>query len=389
MRYAYKTVNINAPFETKQCGHLSQTQYLNVFKDDLNARIVSFKDDNETIIHISLDLLCFDLKLKEHLQSRLRELLNDYNLYVITSATHTHYANDIRDDKYINYLLDLLIKEIMTLNYIEKENIEVSFVKEHNIIAGKSRISNYETNNEYTCLLNFYENNKLFFSFIINNAHPTTLNANVPYFSSEYPGALIKNLSNDFTNVDFSFIQGASGDISSRFVRDGQDYEDMLKIANTLTSKIKDMLKYDARKNSFECDYYEMPLKFDLNLDDIHENENGTETLSSREKETIEMGKLLRKEIVKGDSYIFGEIQKKLKIGVLKTGIINIIFFPNEIFSDYLNYLDLNKTYLVSYSNGYGPYVLPLDFNGVTYEKYMDISSRKMKEDIIKLIKSI
>lgn len=389
MKYAYKQININAPFKTKQCGHLSQTTYLDTFNDDLNARVVSFKDGDKTFIHISLDLLCFDLKLRNILQSNIRNYFSDENIFVVTSTTHTHYANDIRDKNYINYLLDLLTKELLDLNYTNKNNVKVSFIKEHNVVAGKSRITNYETNNEYTCLLNFYEEDRLFLSFVINNAHPTTLNANVPYFSSEYPGAVIENLTKEYKDVNFSFIQGACGDISSRFVRSGQAYEDMLKIADGLTNEIKNLLNKDVDKTIFKLDYSEKLIPFDLNLDEIKINEDELNLLSSREKETIEMGKMLRNEIIKGNSYIFGEIQKEICIGVLNTGVIKLIFFPNEIFSEYLNYPELDKSYLVSYSNGYGPYILPLEFKGITYEKYMDISSDKMKQKIIDYIQSI
>ena len=40
-------------------------------------------------------------------------------------------------------------------------------------------------------------------------------------------------------NCDNSFIMGASGDISSRFVRSGQAYEHMVELAERLLKRLK------------------------------------------------------------------------------------------------------------------------------------------------------
>ena len=38
--------------------------------------------------------------------------------------------------------------------------------------------------------------------------------------------------------TDFSFLQGAAGDVSSRFIRDGQTYDDVEKLGNRLLEDI-------------------------------------------------------------------------------------------------------------------------------------------------------
>ena len=76
-------------------------------------------------------------------------------------------------------------------------------------------------------------------------------------------------------------------------------------------------------------------------------------------------------------------------ISRLDTGAASIIFFPNEIFSHYINYIDTEKQMLVSYSNGYGPYVLPIDFEYITYEMFTDTLTKKSKEKIIETIQTI
>ena len=56
--------------------------------------------------------------------------------------------------------------------------------------------------------------------------------------------------------------------------------------------------------------------------------------------------------------------------------------------SGYTSYTDpvTGKKMLVSYSNGYGPYILPIDFPYVTYEMFLDTLSKETKYTIIKEI---
>ena len=97
----------------------------------------------------------------------------------------------------------------------------------------------------------------------------------------------------------------------------------------------------------------------------------------------------MREKMKTTTSRIFGNLPENVQVGVLDTGSIRIIFYPNEIFSEYLNYINLDTTYLVSYSNGYGPYILPIGFEHITYEMFIDTLSVKTKKDLIELLKTI
>ena len=43
----------------------------------------------------------------------------------------------------------------------------------------------------------------------------------------------------------------------------------------------------------------------------------------------------------------------------------------------------------MSYSNGYGPYVLPIDFEYITYEMFTVTLTRETKEKLIDILKTI
>ena len=388
MFYSFKKINIEAPFATTQCGHSVQTELVYEHKDHQFARVMGFKDNNKHLIHISLDQLCFSLENRNILLKRLKKHYNNDNLILITSATHTHYANSARDDRYIEYLLNTLYEGIVSMEYEEKNNITTSWDKVHTKACGKSRISGYETGYEFLCLLRFYENENNFLTVVFNNCHPTTLNATVPYFSSEYPGATLKLLEDDYPDIDFSFIMGASGDISSRFVRSGQDYDAMMEIACNFKKEIDELLIKKSEKKPLKLNYKEESLKYEHEFTPIDLSRIRAD-LSPRELQTIEIGQQMREKMKNSPSKIFGQLPDSVEVGAWDLGSVKIIFYPNEIFSDYLNHIDLNNEYLVSYSNGYGPYILPIGFEHITYEMFIDTLTDSTKLRLIELLKTI
>lgn len=388
MQYSFKKINIESPFPTTQCGHSCQTEKLFNYHDHLYARVTAFKDENEWIIHYSFDLLAFDLEHRNELQKQLREYYQNDSIHVITSATHTHYANSVRDPEYVKYLCELLYNETIRMEYKEANNVSTTYQRLHTNAVGKSRISGYETNNEYLCLVRFYSDDSNFLTIVYNNCHPTILQANVPYFSAEYPGYVLKKLEETYPDTDFTFFQGAAGDISSRFVRDGQDYEALMKLGNNLYDEIISLYDQTIEKTPLNIQYKEVPINYKHEFNPIDLSRIRSD-LSEREMETIRLGQIERKKLESTSNMIFGKLIEEAVIAALDLGSVKIIFFPNEIFSHYMDYIDLDREMLVSYSNGYGPYVLPIDFEYITYEMFTDTLSKESKEKIIEVLKTI
>ena len=388
MQYSFKKINIESPFPTTQCGHSCQTEKLFDYHDHLYARVTAIKEENEWIIHYSFDLLAFDLEHRNELQKQLREYYQNDSIQVITSATHTHYANSVRDPEYVKYLCELLYNETIRMEYKEVNNVSTTYQRLHTNAVGKSRISGYETNNEYLCLVRFYSDDNNFLTIVYNNCHPTILQANVPYFSAEYPGYVLKKLEETYPDTDFTFFQGAAGDISSRFVRDGQDYEALMKLGNNLYNEIISLYDQPIEKTPLNIQYKEVPINYKHEFNPIDLSRIRSD-LSEREMETIRLGQIERKKLESTSNMIFGKLIEEAVIAALDLGSVKIIFFPNEIFSHYMNYIDLDREMLVSYSNGYGPYVLPIDFEYITYEMFTDTLSKESKEKIIEVLKTI
>jgi len=388
MKYSFRKINIESPFPTRQCGHSCQTEKLFTYHDPLYARVTAFQDEENWIIHYSMDLLAFDLKHRNQLEKQLKEFYQNDKVHVLTSTTHTHYANDVRDPEYVDYLMKVLYEQTVTMEYEQIGDVTASFQKIHSTAVGKSRISGYELNNEYLSLIRFYKGQDNFLSIVYYNCHPTILKADTPYFSSEYPGYVLKKLEDSHPHTDFSFLQGAAGDISSRFVRDGQDYEAVAKLGDALYGQIQDLYQENTERVPLKIGYKAVPIEYRHEFTPIDLSRIRSD-LSEREMETIRLGQIERAKLEQSSNMIFGKLIEEALIVALYLGCVRLVFFPNEIFSWYMNFLKEDNELLVSYSNGYGPYVLPPDFEYITYEMFTDTLTRETKEKLIDILKTI
>ncbi len=67
----------------------------------------------------------------------------------------------------------------------------------------------------------------------------------------------------------------------------------------------------------------------------------------------------------------------------------NLLFFPCEMFSEYLNNIDVNKGMLISYTNGYVPYTTSIDFAYIAFAAFLDSLDDDIKRGLIAITKEL
>lgn len=388
VKYGYLTIDISSPFPTTQYGHLSQIEKLSTYHERLFARAFYLRNESCAVLHLSIDVLSVDNDLWQEIKTRAKEVLNEDDLEVITSSTHTHYANNINDPSYRRYFVQTIAEGLNALTFHEYDELEAGYQTVKFDKVGRSRISGYESGNEYLTLLRLYHKEETLLNIIIHNCHPTILNANVPYFSSEYPGYILKALKERFPHEDFTFMLGASGDISSRFTRKGQDYDSLTELGDHLIERIIALKEEKISRQALGLSYTSRVLPYEHTFAPIDLSHIRSD-LTPREMETIEFGKIMRAELDKNHHSLDCRIIDEAHVGKLTLGKFNLIFYPNEIFSAYLDHINLDDSMIVSCSNGYGPYILPVSFPYITYEMFIDTLTDQTKASIINLLKTI
>ncbi len=381
MYYAYKTININPLKPVKQYGHIQQVNPVYKCHDDLHARITALNDGIKTFIHVSVDSLGTPYSLQKQLEERVAELMLE-PFKLIVSSTHTHYAADPNDRDYYNQLCDQIYEGIRTMEPHYCDELTCSYISEPFEGVGTSRITGHKAN-VILGLLTIKADSDPVIRYIYHNVHPTVLSADeADYFSADWPGYVLNTL-NRRGKVFNVFLQGAAGDISTRFTRKDQSYASVRQLGGRLLEELA-YLEYDPvvyHPLSLTFTDHEIQCHHQFNEISFDEMPAG---LSARELETIQVGGIMRAELEKHPEML----AETLHVTKVSLGTNTLIFEPNELFSGYLDYIDTDKDLLVCYSNGYETYVTPPNSKLFTYETFTDTLTDETKEELIKALRN-
>lgn len=373
MKIAYSKICINPSFPIKQAGFIQQVNPIYNFHDDLHARILAFDDGEKIAYHVSMDILGSPYEIQDSLKQELERRIKR-PLSLTISATHTHFSGNQKDVRFQGEVMTKLLHAIEYLKF-EEDTYSISYQCVPFTEVGTSRISNHEAK-VLLQLFTIYKKEEPLFGIIVHNCHPTIHGGLTPYFTSEYPGYATEELKRRYPHMDFTFIQGAAGDVSTRFTRPSQDYDGVIYLGNKLVNKVESLMKEEKEIKPLDnivYDYEFLPLKHEFNPIDIS---NLPANLTDREIETIHVGAKVREEL----SHKLENLAKQVLISKLELGPYKIVFCPNEAFSSYIDNIDITKCALAGYSNGYSPYITGINDDFITYEKFTDTVTKETKE---------
>ncbi|MBE6103763.1 MAG: hypothetical protein E7193_02585 [Erysipelotrichaceae bacterium] len=383
MRYAFKQFVINPIEPVKQAGHIQQVDPVSEVHDDLHARVLMLDDNDRIFIHVSCDLLGirydFEKQLEENLKYRFDKPFN-----IIVSTTHTHYAGDTSNETYYGQLLSQLTAGINRMEFTEAGDIYTSYHYVPFDKLGCSRISHHKAN-VILGTIRLFTDEKEIGQIVFHNVHPTVLSASqTHFFSAEWPGYVLAKLNESHPDMFFTYMQGPSGDISTRFTRDGQDYAAVEKLGDKLLAEISEQRTVEDEKKLLKLDFAEETIKCEHEFNEINFDEIPSYA-TPRELETIGYGKIVRERLKnQPEKWV-----KQVVLSRMTLGAVTLVFSPNELFSGWLDQVDLNKALIVCYSNGYSPYVTPIDSKLLTYETFTDTLTRETKVHIAETIRRL
>lgn len=365
-------VTINPLKPVKQCGFIQQTQPVFTVHDDLMLRMLRIDTPQGRLIHAVYDNIGFSIAQASDIRQSVKAMFDDPT-EVVLSCTHTHFGGDPHDEEYFNQLKTTTLSAVKSLQVTPVKDLRLSYVSVPFNGVGQSRISNH-TARVVLDLVSFYDGNRRLATQIIHNCHPTILNGDTPYFTAEYPGVCVRELESRFPGETFVFLQGADGDISTRFSRRAQTQAEVIRLGNVLADEVQRLLKQPMETQALVLSTRtkEVPLVHELkDLDALAQNPNP----SPRELETIAIGR----KVLENLKPRFHTLPKSVELTAVHYGTITQVFAPNELFSDYMKVIPKERASLICYSQGYAPYVSGLDPLPLTYELFTDTYSAATK----------
>lgn len=196
--------------------------------DDLYVRTLVLKDDSNTIILISLDLLFHDDSLTESVRAYAKDKYKVLGDHLLITYTHTHYGPTVKGydiifhrEEYENFLYDRIVQSIdrAFLNFHEGTMEYSSVEGEWNMsrrlmVDGKMEFTpNPDGDRDKSIyLLRLKDLEGKIRGMVMNFAcHPSNLNA-YRSLSSEYPGRLCHLVEANNYGCTALFFQGAGAD---------------------------------------------------------------------------------------------------------------------------------------------------------------------------------
>jgi len=382
LRVGFDQICINPLKPVKQCGFIQQVNPVSQVHDDLFLRIVVIEKEDNRLVFCAYDNIGISVEQSQTLRTEIAQQYGSPT-EVITSCTHTHFAVDPHDETYFQQLKTMTLEALKALRPKPVKAPEFSFESIPFNGVGTSRISSHEAS-VYLDLMSLYDGSKRLVTFVIHNVHPTIMNGMTPFFSSEYPGATMNLLKAAHPDEFFVFMQGADGDISTRFTRKSQSYDEVLRLATVLKDKIESLLSQEKTHQPFDFKVTKaiVPLKHRLlEVDSLPQNPNPTD----REKETIEIGR----KVLENIRPRFHLLPKTLELTKVDYGTYTQVFAPNELFSYYIKATPKERSSLICYAQGYAPYVAGLEPLNLSYELFSDTYSDETKQALFDSIQAL
>lgn len=238
--------------------------------DPLKLILLRIKNETFNLFIFSVDLLNVEKNFSDKLTKKVNSLYPDqYNL-VLISAIHTHSGPAVFKlpslEKEVN---PLLVVDILNQAFELIIESETSLIKADCAVFDEGEIEGLYGNrnvlDSYSdksfSVIKFIKNNQIIAAWVNLACHPTILKADNLLFSADLLGNVREQLEKDW-QCPVILLNGACGDVSSRFYTQGASYEEVERIGTQLTkqiisSKNSKELHFDLlQASSYEKDIY-------------------------------------------------------------------------------------------------------------------------------------
>lgn len=407
-------------------GYDSREENAKGIHDDLYARCLILKIEKKAVVLISLDVLGVDECLIEMIKSAIMAVDREVEKEgIFVCATHTHsgpsaiFSNKVTFDlNYVNFVT-LQCREafLEAMNDIKEASIYHG-TKDIFGIASKRNIYDPQKSQEgIKCKFLKIEKNDREIMVINFPCHLTVLDEGNFYYSKDLVYGLELELKENGNNK-FLFINGAAGDISTRFCKKDASFEETERLGRLLAREIlkekTEMHKIDSLQ-PFTVKETSFLIKYKGNLSEEEKKAKKaqiedllTQIKDKRARRDLESALLVLNRPNRDFSKIPGVLKleegffKRIKMSLAIMGQLVFIGVPFEIYYSTGIKIEniLERKYrhsivlIFGYCGGYEGYIPPAEnFSQISYEVIASLfemdAEKKLLEAIEKMVTEI
>ena len=358
--------------------------------------------EDSLLLFVSIDVVTVGGEKVTILKKRIKEVIGLDDDLIIINAIHSHScANGFADEavfgtpdhpEYFQFVCDQIINSIMNL---KEKLVEVDAVMGTDHVQGyyskrSDRTLPYDDN---AAVVKFMREDRVIAAMCNFNCHATVLGPQNMQLSADLIGKVRSLMAEELQVVPYTFT-GASGDISNRQYRQGNDFAELERVGNGVANILKQIKKYEKLK-------LEKPR---MTPYDYHIHYDTCEYREDYRKGIREAEAALASESISEDEWKLRTSEKlllemKLSIPmvdfhvrgmVLHIGELTIVTFPGELASCFgleLRKRCMSKQFLlIGYANDYQGYFIEAEEYGKTYETKASNTPRGESENIVNRI---
>ncbi|MEM4054896.1 MAG: neutral/alkaline non-lysosomal ceramidase N-terminal domain-containing protein [Desulfurococcaceae archaeon] len=384
-------------------GYIQRTKPSICVLDDIYVKTIVYElEQGNLLVMSSVDLLAIDEAMVNDMRRIVKEITGSQE--IIVAATHTHSAPStlFRDatpampiiefnEDYYQYFLSSFEKSLQeAYNGVEKAKCTATTLSVQGIATNRNNPSIPIDNNVTVLKCN---GNRVKVGVINYGVHPTVLGPDNVCISRDLVG-VTEDLLRMESGVDFVFINAAAGDVSTRFTRRNQTYNEVIRIGTLLANNIingmgsaqwREIEGFSLYKNSklinleFDVKKVEsISSELFMKLKLVKSHDAGYSRVAESIKEALDAIKLIQE-----------SIYRKRSASIMITAYLidqrlGLIVFPGEALSKIaLNCRELAATEIIfaGYANGYYGYFSDKTIPE-TYEDLMTIFTEKSVRDV-------
>lgn len=244
----------------KMCGYPDPADRSALMAHDpLYGSVFYFENEKNRLLYITLDLVGVTKERCDEIRMLIERHLGISRKNVAVSCTHTHSGpttggvgwgnfDDLQEvnPKYNDYLRDLLLEaayEAVENAFDAKVGWGVGTCGKEKGVGGNRHDPEGPCDPSVSVFAIKDLNDELRGCTVNYSMHPTVLHADSFFYTADYPCYIRQTMNAKYPFMVFGFQMGSSGDQSSRFFRQGQDFKEAERIGSAIGQVALEVLK--------------------------------------------------------------------------------------------------------------------------------------------------
>lgn len=404
MKVATTTANIRPQNEVYLVGYIGEDRQKPAqgIHDDPLAVALLMELDNEKLLFLSIDVIMIPEDKARYIKKNIQTLFDIKYENIVISVIHSHSEpngfNEVGalcrkdNEEYFHYATTCILESLKGLDekLVEVE-AEIGKTRVHGFYSNRNNIE--KPFDDHATILRFLQGEHVVAAMFNFNCHSTVLGMKNMLITSDITGKVRSLIAEDIGVIPYTFT-GASGDISNRQYRKGNDFNELERVGHGVANKIKEITDFQPlqldRFSITEVDY-------EIAYDNTELYEEYREAIA-RAQECLQHPSITEDEWKLRTSEK-AVLEEKLKVKdvhfhvpckIIHMQALTIVTFPGELASCFGLELRARCTtphfLLIGYADDYQGYFIEESEYGKCYET---IATNTLKGESEKIIKKI